>query len=387
MKRNTDYTSDAVRDSIQKTMSNVKAYFEKNWAQGKEYKVITHIQKLLDAEIDKYLPSGKAGDAYRTLAAYVNEEKKYAPRYEKYLEKFGPYVMELLVEYANSLTLTGRYDVGDRYEEVSDDIFKKLETDFLSDKNIGEMIDRESADINKFMAQHNIKNYTIETGSVCLAINVNDDITLVKQDAPRGVFRHEFLKVKGSFICEGCGLTTLQFGPKEVGGDFDCSNNKLSIYCLENAPKIVGGDFIWRGNEGQVTLTEIMKHTKVGGKIITDAPMTPAEKEIFKQQVIKEQDAFLAEFTAKGKLMDKAVQEADIKTLEACREYFYNAIDFFKERPWITQQGMKISYQVLLKIYVHLHNLDPVKYPDTINESSKLSRLTNKAKYPDGWNW
>ena len=114
MKRTKDYTADAVKDSVQATMAKIKAYFDKKWAPGKEYDVIKHIHGLLDAEIDKYVAPGEAGDAYRHLACYTTGSKKYDAIYAKNLEKYGPYLMELFVEYADSLKLTGRYDVGER---------------------------------------------------------------------------------------------------------------------------------------------------------------------------------------------------------------------------------------------------------------------------------
>lgn len=388
MKRNKDFTSDAVRDSIQATMAKIEAYFNKKWAPGKEYDVIEHINALLDDELDKYIAPGEAGDAYRHLAGYSREKgKKYDAIYAKYLEKYGPHLMLLLVEYANSLVLAGRYDVGDRYDQVSTDIMKKQQEHLFSDESIQQMIDGETKAIAKFMKEHGVKNYSITNGKIALAIDVKDDITLVKKDAPRGSFRHEFGKVSGSFICRDCGLKSLQFGPKEVGGDFDCSNNHLSKYSLDDAPKVVGGNFIWQGNDDQVTYTEIKKNTKVGGRIYTDAPLTPEEKEDFKQQLIKEQNAFMEVYKAKGRVMEKAVQEEDVKTLEECREFFNNSVDFFKERPWLKETGMKISYQILIKVYAHLHKLAPEKYPDFREELSRVSKLVEKRKYPDSYNW
>jgi hypothetical protein len=44
-----------------------------------------------------------------------------------------------------------------------------------------------------------------------------------------------------SFYCNNNNLTSLQGGPKSVGGDFYCSNNKLIL--LEGAPESIGGYF------------------------------------------------------------------------------------------------------------------------------------------------
>lgn len=385
MKRNKDYCSDVVRDSVQETMKAVRDYFDRNWAEGKEAEVIMHVQDTLCGEIDKYLPHGAASQVYSRLSGMSRGGSKYEEYYARQLETYGPYVMELLAEYADSLALAGRYDVGDRYCEVLDAIQDKLEAEFLSDDSINSMLDRVSADMDKFMKQHGIGKYSLVTGTIALAIDVYDDITLVKQDAPRGRFRHEFNKVTGSFICKDCGLTSLQFGPKEVGGDFDCSNNKLTS--LSGAPKVVGGNFIWEGNAAQVTYSEIRKKVKVGGRIYTDAPLTAAEKEDFRQVLAKEQKEFLDEYRKVGHQLEAAVAKKDVRKIEECREYFYDAIDFFKERPWLTAQGMKMSYQILMKAYVHLHQIAPEKYADVMEESYKLGRLTDKAKYPDGWNW
>ena len=119
MKRNKDFTSDAVKESIGKTMTKIQAYVGKNWAQGKECKVIKHVQELLHAEIDKYLASGAASAVYFRLANSKDARKKYDECYSKNLEKYGPYIMELLVEYSNTLSLYWRYDVGERYDEVN----------------------------------------------------------------------------------------------------------------------------------------------------------------------------------------------------------------------------------------------------------------------------
>ena len=385
MKRNKDFTSDAVRDSIQATMKKVENYFDKHWTPGKEYNVIDHIQGLLDAELDKYLTPTQAGDIYRHLACYADNRKKYDAIYAKHLEKYGPYLMQLLAEYADSIVLKGRYDVGDRYHQVSDDILEKQQKKLFSKETIEQILDAESDAIAKFMKQHGVDDYSITNGSIGLAVVVNGDITLVKQDAPRGTLRHEFKKVTGSFTCCDCGLKTLLFAPEEVGGDFDCSNNNLSS--LSSAPKVVGGYFICRGNEKQFTYTEIKKHTQVGGLIYTDAPLNDEEMKDFKQRVTKEQNDFLAQYRAVGKNLDKAVKEGDLQILEQCWDFYYGAVDFFKDRPWLTAQGMKLSYQILRKLYYHMHDLDPEKYPNPIGQEFKLAKLTDKHKYPDNWSW
>ena len=373
MGRNKEYTSDAVKDSVQAAMAEITACFDKNWAPGREYDVIKHVHSLLDAEIDKYVAPAEAGNAYRHLAVYAPGSKKYAAVHARNLEKYGPYLMELFVEYADSLKLTGRYDVGERYNEVSRDVLDKMKKDFLSKENIEKMIYSETDAIDLFMKQHGVEDYSITMGSIGLAVIVNGDITLTRQDAPRGQLRHDIKKVTGSFICRDCGLKDLLFGPEEVGGTFDCSNNQLTS--LANAPKVVGGHFICEGNGKAFTYTEIKNHTRVGGRIYTDAPLTKEEKEDFRQRLIKEQDEFLAQYRSVGNKLEKAIEDGDIKTIEECREYFYDAIPCFKERPWIKKQGMELSHDILMKVYVHLNDFDPYKYPDITAEEFKLRKL------------
>ena len=384
MKRNTDFTSVAVKESCQATMAEVESYFDGHWAPGKEYDVIQHITDLLDAELDKYLTPAQAGAVYRHLAAYTGA-KKYDAIYAKHLEKYGPYLMELLAEYGNTIVLKGRYDVGERYHEVSDDILDKMQKSFLSKESIEKMVNTEEEAIAKFMKQHGVEDYTITTGTIGLAVIVNGDITLTRQDAPRGTFRHDFKKVTGDFICCDCGLTSLLFAPEEVGGDFDCSNNKLSS--LSSAPKVVGGSFYCRENEKQFTYTEIKEHTRVGGVIYTDAPLTSEEMKDLKRRLTKEQNEFLERYRAVGNKVDQAVEDGDVQMLEQCRAYFYDAVDFFKQRPWLTAQGMQLSYQILMKIFCHLHDLAPEKYPDFFAEECKVAKLTDKFKYPNNWEW
>ena len=333
MGRNKEYTSDAVKDSVQAAMAEITAYFDKNWAPGREYDVIKHVHSLLDAEIDKYVAPAEAGNAYRHLAVFAPGSKKYAAVHARNLEKYGPYLMELFVEYADSLKLTGRYDVGERYNEVSRDVLDKMQKDFLSKENIEKMIDSETDAIDLFMKQHGVEDYSITMGSIGLAVIVTE----------------------------------------EVGGTFDCSNNQLTS--LANAPKVVGGHFICEGNAKAFTYTEIKNHTRVGGRIYTGAPLTKEEKEDFRQRLIKEQDEFLAQYRSVGNKLEKAIEDGDIKTIEECREYFYDAIPFFKERPWIKKQGMELSHDILMKIYVHLNDFDPYKYPDITAEEFKLRKL------------
>ena len=53
-------------------------------------------------------------------------------------------------------------------------------------------------------------------------------------------------EVEGNFYCNDNQLTTLEGAPKTVEGNFNCSNNKLTS--LEGAPQSVGGDFYCDNN-------------------------------------------------------------------------------------------------------------------------------------------
>lgn len=77
----------------------------------------------------------------------------------------------------------------------------------------------------------------------------------------------QFGAVSGDFDCSDNKLKSLKGAPKIVGGNFDCSNNRLTS--LEEAPRRVKGDFLCHNNSVQFTIEDVMKVTKVKGKIIT----------------------------------------------------------------------------------------------------------------------
>ena len=77
----------------------------------------------------------------------------------------------------------------------------------------------------------------------------------------------EWGTVKGYFDCSGCSITTLKGAPKEVGGNFYCSNcPKLTT--LKGAPKEVGGDFYCTNCPTLKSLEGVPTHMK--GKIFSD---------------------------------------------------------------------------------------------------------------------
>ena len=55
-----------------------------------------------------------------------------------------------------------------------------------------------------------------------------------------------YTSVGGNFDCSWNKLTSLKGAPQKVGGNFDCSDNKLTS--LEGAPQKVGGSFNCSGN-------------------------------------------------------------------------------------------------------------------------------------------
>jgi len=79
-----------------------------------------------------------------------------------------------------------------------------------------------------------------------------DEVNLRNYDLPKGIDELIHLPVKFGIIKNDfdvfyVGLITLEGAPKQVGGDFMCSNNKLTS--LEGAPDKVDGNFNSYGNE------------------------------------------------------------------------------------------------------------------------------------------
>ena len=100
----------------------------------------------------------------------------------------------------------------------------------------------------KFLSEHNIKNYKLKfqhgTPSVML-VDVEGDVDLSHQnlidDDITNLHRIKFNIIRGNFNCSNNKLSSLNFCPTHVNGDFNCSHNQLTS--LKNAPKYVGGDF------------------------------------------------------------------------------------------------------------------------------------------------
>ena len=77
--------------------------------------------------------------------------------------------------------------------------------------------------------------------------DVYGSVILSKKYVRNGKLTVKFGKVTGTFKARGIGLTSLEGCPKEVGGEFDCSENQLTS--LKGAPEKVGTYFICSDNQ------------------------------------------------------------------------------------------------------------------------------------------
>jgi hypothetical protein len=91
-------------------------------------------------------------------------------------------------------------------------------------------------DIETTCKKYNIKNYTINPDGT---VDVNGDVYLISRGSTKLPLK--FGRVDGYFDCSYNQLTTLEGGPRSVGGDFYCGGNKLTT--LEGGPREVGGYF------------------------------------------------------------------------------------------------------------------------------------------------
>jgi hypothetical protein len=91
-------------------------------------------------------------------------------------------------------------------------------------------------DIYAICKKYGIENYTInEDGS----IDVDGNVFLFNIGLTKLPLK--FNVVSEHFDCSWNNLTSLEGGPKKVGGYFDCSSNKLTS--LKGCPKEINGDF------------------------------------------------------------------------------------------------------------------------------------------------
>ena len=104
--------------------------------------------------------------------------------------------------------------------------------------------------VNSICRKLKLKDYQINDD---LTVDVNhvghfgESVKISKIHIVDGRLPIKFNKVKGGFEANWCGLTSLEGGPKYVGGNFWCNNNKLTS--LEFGPKSVGGRFVCSDNE------------------------------------------------------------------------------------------------------------------------------------------
>ena len=99
-----------------------------------------------------------------------------------------------------------------------------------------------NVEIEKICDKYNITNYTINDDGY---IDVNNSVYLDYYELTELPLK--FNKVFGIFSCSRTGLTSLEGGPKYVGGNFDCGNNILTD--LKGSPKEVDGNFYCNDNK------------------------------------------------------------------------------------------------------------------------------------------
>jgi hypothetical protein len=92
------------------------------------------------------------------------------------------------------------------------------------------------------------KSWKLNSDGTYDVIDDNVDLIEFKQFiSDDGKLTIKFNRVSISFDCSGCGLTSLEGCPKEVGVHFNCKNNKLTS--LKGCPKEVGHNFYCSNNE------------------------------------------------------------------------------------------------------------------------------------------
>jgi hypothetical protein len=100
----------------------------------------------------------------------------------------------------------------------------------------------EKSEIHNICKEYNIKNYTINDD---LSIDVDGNVSLWFIEVDK--IPLNFNRVSGYFDCSNNNyLTSLEFCPKWVGGNFSCNDNNLKS--LEFCPEYVGGRFSCKSN-------------------------------------------------------------------------------------------------------------------------------------------
>jgi hypothetical protein len=123
-----DYTSEAIKESISKTMEKVIAYHAKNWRIGNELKVRDYAEDLCCEELLKYLSYSEKDTLLGPLYSYVQDptSQKYTKIFERWLLQYGPYILTLALEYASAREWKNRYNVPDpeRKEQLIDEAYQ-----------------------------------------------------------------------------------------------------------------------------------------------------------------------------------------------------------------------------------------------------------------------
>ena len=128
MAKKIDYTGEAVKESISKTMEKFIAYHSKNWREGNELKVRDYAEDLCSEELLKYLSYSEKDTLLGPLYSYVHNttNKKYSKIFERWLLQYGPYIMTLALEYVSAREWTNRYHVPneERKKQLIDEAYK-----------------------------------------------------------------------------------------------------------------------------------------------------------------------------------------------------------------------------------------------------------------------
>jgi len=115
--------------------------------------------------------------------------------------------------------------------------------------------------ITQWLKEQGIKNYRI---LVDFSVDVDGDVDILQHMfQPTKTLPVKFRHVTGSFSCRGKSsgyLSSLVGCPQKVGGDFNCTDNKLTS--LYGAPKEVGGHFFCGHNH--LSSLEFSPHSVAG---------------------------------------------------------------------------------------------------------------------------
>ena len=127
MAKTKDYTSEAIKESISKTMEKVIAYHAKNWRVGNELKVRDYAEDLCSEELLKNLSYSEKDTLLGPLYSYVQDpiSQKYTKIFERWLLQYGPYILTLALECVSAREWKNRYNVPDpeRKDQLIDEAY------------------------------------------------------------------------------------------------------------------------------------------------------------------------------------------------------------------------------------------------------------------------